>query len=163
MDDVSIWKHPGYDKRRDAWRKTLLGESETQLTPAVLAYCAKVFNDTIQTFLGEMHERIQLRSAQEEEDALAEKKTFRARCSAIAKSGLQCKLPAMEGKSTCINHSAAAADDFSDGAAEEQKEEEKVDVNPDDMDVDEADDERVPAQQQQQTSNPEGDQTDTLD
>jgi len=165
VDDASIWKHPGYDKRRDAWRKTLLGESETQLTPAVLAYCAKVFNDTIQTFLGEMHERIQLRSAQEEEDALAEKKTFRARCSAIAKSGLQCKLPAMEGKSTCINHSGTAADDFSDGAAEEQKEEEKVDVvKPfDDMDVDEADDERVPAQQQQQTLNPEGDQTDTLD
>ena len=65
LDDVSIWKHPGHDKRRDSWRKTLLGESETPLTPAVLAFYAKIFNDTIQLFLGEMHERIELRAQQE--------------------------------------------------------------------------------------------------
>ena len=35
VDDVSIWKHPGHDKRRDSWRKTLLSEAATPLTPAV--------------------------------------------------------------------------------------------------------------------------------
>jgi len=158
VDDASIWKHPGYDKRRDAWRKTLLGESGTPLTPAVLAYCAKVFNDTIQTFLGEMHERLELRAAQDEGNALADQKwaemkwNKRARCSAITKSGVQCKLPAMEGKSTCINHSGAAnfVARAVEGAREEEEEEdeeeeeegrEEQERNDDD---DDDDDERVP-------------------
>ena len=159
VDDASIWKHPGYDKRRDAWRKTLLGESGTPLTPAVLAYCAKVFNDTIQTFLGEMHERLELRAAQDEGNALADQKwaemkwNKRARCSAITKSGVQCKLPAMEGKSTCINHSGAA--NFVARAVEgerrrrrrrreEEEEEEEEGREEQERNDDDDDDERVP-------------------
>ena len=109
LDDVSIWKHPGHDKRRDSWRKTLLGESETPLTPAVLAFYAKIFNDTIQLFFGEMHERIELRAQQEaDEEHFEETRAWsKERCSAIPKSGVRCKLPAMEGNSVCMNHSGS--------------------------------------------------------
>ena len=100
VDDVSIWKHPGHDKRRDSWRKTLLGESETP-PPAVLAFYAKIFNDTIQFFLGEMHERIELRAQQEaDEEHFEETRTWsRERCSAIAKSGWRVNFRDMEGNS----------------------------------------------------------------
>ena len=97
-----------------------------------------------------MHERLELRAAQDEGNALADQKWAqlkwkkRARCSAITKSGVQCKLPAMEGKSTCINHSGAAnfVARAVEGAREEEEEEEEREEQ--ERNDDDDDDERVP-------------------
>ena len=106
-----------------------------------------------------MHERLELRAAQDEENALADRKwaelrwNRRARCSAIAKSGVQCKLPAMEGKSTCINHSGAAnfvaravegAREEEEKEKEEEEEEEEEEREEQERNDDDDDDEGVP-------------------
>jgi hypothetical protein len=64
-EDHTIWKHPGYDERRENWRATLEGK-RGKLSNSLIAFSGKTFLDTLTVFISKTKERLSAEAAANE-------------------------------------------------------------------------------------------------